>query len=118
MKTRFDGNVWITGCGEVMKIQDMETDHILNCLKMLIQKPDRTAAMLIHDIENAPETCPFDPWGDGMTIQKQSIYNITSMTKEDLVNYAMNSKLGSSMTEELKNRGVNIKNYIEVISEV
>ena len=54
MKTRFDiPNVWITAAGEVISVQNMETPHLLNTVKMLIQKPSRVLSMLIVDIENA-----------------------------------------------------------------
>lgn len=119
MKTRFDEKLWITGCGEVLQLKDMETEHILNCLKMFIQKPDRTIAMLIRDIENHPDVCPFQPWGSDLTdVVNKSINNITSMTRPELITYALNSTLGKAMIDELNNRGVNVKNYIDVVTEL
>lgn len=119
MKTRFDNKCWITGCGEVLQIKDMETEHILNCLKMFIQKPDRTIAMLVRDIENQHDVCPFQPWGSDLNdVVNKSINNVTSMTKSELINYALNSILGMTMKEELKNRGVNVTNYMDVVNDI
>ena len=119
MKTRFDDKCWITGSGEIIQISDMETDHILNCLKMFIRKPDRTISMLIYDIENHPDTCPFQPWGNGLNdVVNKSINNITSMTKAELITYALNSTLGKTMSDELNNRGVNVNNYLDVVTEI
>ena len=52
MKTRFDETkYWITAGGEAIRLCDMETSHLLNTVKMLLQKPTRTQAMLVIDIE-------------------------------------------------------------------
>ena len=52
MTTRFDeSKYWITAGGEVIRLSDMETSHLLNTVKMLLQKPTRTQAMLVTDIE-------------------------------------------------------------------
>lgn len=120
MKTRFDDKFWITGCGEVMQVKDMETEHMMNCVKMFVQKPERTIAMLIVDIEKHSDFYPVQPWNGSNAVEnvvKESINNITSMTKAELIDYAMNSTLGKAMVEELCNRGVNVENYLTFINE-
>lgn len=115
MKTRFDSKVWMTGLGEVIPVEQMETDHLLNTLKMLVQKPNRTINMIIRDIETAPDTCPSSPFGNGQQdIKHQSIRNVTSMTPTQLIEFALNSPLGLAMKKELTDRGVDVENYIHV----
>ena len=41
MKTRFDGKLWIGAFGLALEVKDMETAHLLNTVKMLVQKPAR-----------------------------------------------------------------------------
>lgn len=53
MKTRFDGKLWIGAFGLAIEVKDMETAHLLNTVKMLVQKPARVQAMLVNDIEDA-----------------------------------------------------------------
>lgn len=53
MKTRFDGKLWIGAFGLAHEVKDMETAHLLNTVKMLVQKPARVQAMLVTDIEEA-----------------------------------------------------------------
>lgn len=106
MKTRFDSKVWMTGLGEVIPVEQMETDHLLNTLKMLVQKPNRTINVIIRDIETA---------GNGQQdIKYQSIRNVTSMTPTQLIEFALNSPLGLAMKKELTDRGVDVENYIHV----
>lgn len=53
MNTRFDGQLWIGAFGVTLEVKEMETGHLLNTVKMLLQKPARVQAMLMADIENA-----------------------------------------------------------------
>lgn len=53
MNTRFDGQLWIGAFGVTLEVKEMETSHLLNTVKMLLQKPARVQAMLVADIENA-----------------------------------------------------------------
>lgn len=39
MNTRFDGRLWIGALGVTFKVKEMETRHLLNTVKMLLQKP-------------------------------------------------------------------------------
>ena len=97
MKTRFDNyGVWITAMGEVRKVSDMDTSHILNTMRMLIQKPSRTVGMLIHDVEHS-ECCVFSAWEPNFKATvEQSIYNITSMTMDELKSYVKRTPLFQS----------------------
>lgn len=114
MKTRFDcEGVWITGFGQVLSVSEMETAHILNTVRMLIQKPARTLSMLISDIERASfsETV----WtAHNVVDKKQSLQNVTSLSDTELTEYAVNSPLFKSMIEELKSRGVNTDNLVKL----
>lgn len=116
MKTRFDHyGVWITACGEVKKVSDMETSHILNTMRMLIQKSSRTVGMLIHDVENS-EVCVLSTWEPNFkSTVKQSIRNITSMTVDELKAYVKKTPLFQSMCDELGRRGVNVKNILSIL---
>ena len=75
MKTRFDGKLWIGAFGLAIEVKDMETAHLLNTVKMLVQKPARVQAMLVNDIEDATfedvykrqgrRHCPWNTTGHG-----------------------------------------------------
>ena len=41
MNTRFDGQLWIGAFGVTLEVKEMETSHLLNTVKMLLQKPAR-----------------------------------------------------------------------------
>ena len=116
MKTRFDyEGMWITGLGQVLSVSEMETAHLLNTVRMIIQKPARTLSMLISDIESAAfsETV----WTAHNTAdKKQSLQNVTSPSDTELTEYAMNSPLFKSMIEELRSRGVNTGNIVKLFS--
>ncbi len=116
MKTRFDGTVWIGAGGTAFLPAEMDTDHLLNTLKMLKNRPAVVVTMVVRDIESAPDCCPFDPFGVGHSgMVKQSLFNITSMTPEQVSAYALNSALGTAMKAELISRGVNVENYLSMI---
>lgn len=114
MKTRFDcEGVWITSFGQVLSVSKMETAHLLNAVRMLIQKPARTLSMLISDLESASfsETV----WtAHNVVDKKQSLQNVTSLSDTELTEYAVNSPLFKSMIEELKSRGVNTDNLAKL----
>lgn len=116
MKTRFDGTVWIGAGGTAFLPAEMDTDHLLNTLKMLKNRPAVVVTMVVRDIESAPDCCPFSPFGNGHSdVVKQSLFNITSMTTEQVSAYALNSTLGTAMKAELISRGVNVENYLSMI---
>lgn len=115
MKTRFDiPNVWITAAGEAMTVQNMETPHLMNTVKMLIQKPSRVLSMLIDDIENATFTGPV--WTVKDLHRKQSLNNVTSLSAGELVEYVQDTPLFRSMVAELQARGVNTDNVVQLFS--
>lgn len=51
MNTRFDGQLWIGAFGVTLEVKEMETDHLLNTVKMLLQKPARVQAMLVEYVK-------------------------------------------------------------------
>lgn len=116
MKTRFDvTDVWVRTYTSPVKISDMSTPHILNAVKMFIQNPVRTLSMLITDIESTAfsETI----WTAHNNCDKmQSLKNVTSMSCEELIEYAMNSPLFKSLIAELDSRGVNTENVIRLFT--
>lgn len=116
MKTRFDGTVWIGADGAAYHPSEMGTDHLLNTVKMLKNRPAVVVAMVVRDIEATPDCCPFDPFGSGHSgMVKQSLFNITSMTPEQVSSYALNSPLGTALKMELCSRGVNVENYLSMV---
>lgn len=88
MNTRFDGQRWIGAFGIVFEVKEMETEHLLNTVKMLLQKPNRVQAMLVTDIESATFAEP-QVWTANRKedIRKVSIHNITSLSSAELVEY-------------------------------
>lgn len=83
MNTRFDGQLWIGAFGVTLEVKEMETGHLLNTVKMLLQKPARVQAMLVADIENATFAEP-QAWTANRKedIRKVSVHNITSLSAE------------------------------------
>lgn len=116
MKTRFDMyGQWISSYSEVRNVSDMDTDHILNTMRMLIQKPSRTISMLIRDIENS-EVGTFSVWEPNLKATlKQSIHNVTSMSIDEVKAYVKKTPLFQSMCDELGKRGVNVTNILSII---
>lgn len=114
MKTRFDyDGVWITGCGVAVPVGEMETAHLLNTVKMLVQKPSRVLSILISDIESA--TFSETVWtAHNVSDKKQSLTNVTSMSEQELVSYVTETPLFKSMLEELICRGVNMENILSL----
>lgn len=119
MKTRFDNTVmWVTSDGSETNIRDMETTHLLNTVKMFIQKPYRIVSILIKDVERYSQHHYPEVWTPthqgASSVVTQSIGTITSMSKEQLVDYALGSPLCAAMIEELTRRGVNVSNVLEI----
>lgn len=115
MKTRFDGKLWIGGFGIVFEVKEMETIHILNTVKMLIQKPAKVQAMLVTDIEHATFATA-EAWTPASQddTRKVSIHNATSLSADDIVEYVTGSTLFKAMLTELEDRGVNTENMVEL----
>ena len=75
MKTRFDGGFWIGASGQAFSPVEMTTDHLLNTVKMLKNRPAVVVSMIVRDIEATPDCCPFDPFGVGhFGMVKQSLF--------------------------------------------
>ena len=91
MKTRFDrSDRWCTSKNESTLIKEMDTAHLMNTVKMLVQKPDRSLSMLIADIESA--NYAESVWTVHNTYyddRKLSLHNVTSLSTEELVSYVM-----------------------------
>lgn len=108
MKTRFDGKIWVMAYGVAIEVKEMETAHLLNTVKMLVQKPARVQAMLVDDIERATFADPtvWTPTGEGDT-RKLSLRNVTSLSADELTTYVTGTPLFKAMLEELETRGIN-----------
>lgn len=115
MNTRFDGQRWIGALGIVFEVKEMETKHLLNTVKMLLQKPNLVQAMLVTDIESATFAEP-QVWTANRKedIRKVSIHNITSLSSAELVEYVKGTPLFKAMLEELQTRGVNTENIVQL----
>lgn len=116
MKTRFDyENVWITGSGEAVSVVSMTTPHLLDTVKILLQKPARVLSILVSDIESAAF---YDTvWAaHNMIDSKKSLKNITSLSESELVEYVKTTPLFNSMLTTLSERGVDVDNIIKLYS--
>ena len=131
MTTRFDNTTsWRASKYRSMKISDMETSHIINTLQMFAQQPARTAAMLIDDIEGYVAFAGATSWSPGYVafagatswspdpatydnFKKRSLFAVTSLDDNELIEYALSSPLARAMCAELETRGVNVEAYKE-----
>lgn len=118
MKTRFDGKIWIMAFGVAVEVEKMETAHLLNTVKMLVQKPARVQAMLVDDIERATFADPtvWTPTGEGDT-RKLSLRNVTSLSADELTTYVTGTPLFKAMLEELETRGINTENIMQLYTK-
>lgn len=96
----------------------METAHLLNTVKMLVQKPARVQAMLVDDIERATFADPtvWTPTGEGDT-RKLSLRNVTSLSADELTTYVTGTPLFKAMLEELETRGINTENIMQLYTK-
>ena len=118
MKTRFDGKIWVMAYGVAIEVKEMETAHLLNTVKMLVQKPARVQAMLVDDIERATFADPvvWTPTGEEDT-RKLSLRNVTSLSSDELTAYVTGTPLFKAMLEELEARGVNTENIMQLYTK-
>ncbi|NBI80855.1 hypothetical protein [Acutalibacter caecimuris] len=118
MKTRFDGKIWVMAYGVAIEVKEMETAHLLNTVKMLVQKPARVQAMLVDDIERATFADPtvWTPTGEGDT-RKLSLRNVTSLSADELTTYVTGTPLFKAMLEELETRGINTENIMQLYTK-
>ena len=105
MNTRFDGRLWIGALGVTFKVKEMETRHLLNTVKMLLQKPATFAE---------PQAWTSNRRED---IRKVSVHNITSLSAEELVEYVKGTTLFNTMLAELDARGVNTENIMQLYTK-
>ena len=118
MKTRFDGKIWVMAYGVAIEVKEMETAHLLNTVKMLVQKPARVQAMLVDDIERATFADPtvWTPTREGDT-RKLSLRNVTSLSADELTTYVTGTPLFKAMLEELETRGINTENIMQLYTK-
>lgn len=118
MKTRFDGKIWVMAYGVAIEVKEMETAHLLNTVKMLVQKPARVQAMLVDDIERATFADPtvWTPTGEGDT-RKLSLRNVTSLSADELTTYVTGTPLFKAMLEELETRGINTEKIMQLYTK-
>lgn len=118
MKTRFDGKIWVMVYGVAIEVKEMETAHLLNTVKMLVQKPARVQAMLVDDIERATFADPtvWTPTGEGDT-RKLPLRNVTSLSADELTTYVTGTPLFKAMLEELETRGINTENIMQLYTK-
>ena len=118
MKTRFDGKIWVMAYGVAIEVKEMETAHLLNTVKMLVQKPARVQAMLVDDIERATFADPtvWTPTGEGDT-RKLSLRNVTSLSADELTTYVTGTPLFKAMLEELETPGINTENIMQLYTK-
>lgn len=118
MKTRFDGKIWVMAYGVAIEVKEMETAHLLNTVKMLVQKPARVQAMLVDDIERATFADPtvWTPTGEGDT-RKLSLRNMTNLSADELTTYVTGTPLFKAMLEELETRGINTENIMQLYTK-
>lgn len=118
MNVRFDNpKTWKTANGRVIAIDEMETAHLMNTLRMFATKPTIVLSMIVADIDKTrEENYHSGPWTpnteESVSFKKMSMYTVTSMTEEQLVEYALTSALGRSMIGELTFRGLNVDNLL------
>lgn len=121
MKTRFDNTeTWETAYNGILEIEEMETTHIMNTIKMMIQKPNLVINMLIKDIETQEvRERKVWKWEANRESKEQKIFqsinNVTSLDEEGILTYVLNSPLVLAMVSELVDRGVNVNNYIGML---
>ena len=119
MKTRFDNpGVWFIAGGQMVKVEDMSTAHLLNTVKMLTTKLSRSMSMLISDIEESTfADTVWTPFGANSDDKRQSIRNVTRLSAEELREYVIGSPLVQSMLNELTNRGVDVENLLDLFEK-
>lgn len=118
MNVRFDNSKnWIAADGRIIPISELETAHLMNILRMFVRKPDVVRSMLVADID---KYCDYHdsrgPWtpdcSDTYDVKKESMYRATTLSPEELTEYAVNSALGNALSSELCERGVNVGNLL------
>ena len=85
MKTRFDNaEMWRTNNDTAVSIQELETSHLMNIVRMLLRRPETVQTMLVCDIERQSRNV----WRANDLVDEDavaSIHNATSMTPREIV---------------------------------
>lgn len=104
MKTRFDNaEMWRTNNDTAVSIQELETSHLMNIVRMLLRRPETVQTMLVCDIERQSRNV----WRANDLVDEDavaSIHNATSMTPRD--GYRA-PPLFTAIVITLEGRGVN-----------
>lgn len=105
MKTRFDNNdVWINKRGKAVLICNMKTGHILHCVRMMKERPDKVLHTIVSDIDNARVS---------EQERREAFQDVTSLIPEKMAECVESSPLFKAMVAELEKRGVNVSNILE-----
>lgn len=124
MFTRFDDTAWIANNSQRQNVESMETDALLEVAKALYSNPACIVKLMVRDVEQqaSPHIVEEDfpkPWNRNWELAlRESIQEITSLSADELVNYAFNSKLGRSIQAELSQRGVNLSNFLSMVDSI
>lgn len=110
IKTRFDNSEYWETKNETYAIAEMETSHIINLLNMFKNKPMVVLSILLDSVDDA---CFSFSKGKN----KEAIYEITSMSEDELIEVAMNSVLVAALCDQLEERGVNVDNILKNITK-
>ena len=107
MKTRFhSAEVWRTNNDTAVSIQELETSHLMNIVRMLLRRPETVQTMLVCDIERQSRNV----WKANHIVDEdaiESIHNATSMTPREVVQWVQDTPLFNTIVFTLEGRGVN-----------
>lgn len=107
MKTRFDNaEMWRTNNDTAVSIQELETSHLMNIVRMLLRRPETVQTMLVCDIERQSRNV----WKANNIVDEdavESIHNATSMTPREVVQWVQGTPLFTAIVFTLEGRGVN-----------
>lgn len=107
MKTRFhSAEVWRTNNDTAVSIQELETSHLMNIVRMLLRRPETVQTMLVCDIERQSRNV----WKANNIVDEdaiESIHNATSMTPREVVQWVQDTPLFNTIVFTLEGRGVN-----------
>ena len=107
MKTRFDNaEMWRTNNDTAVSIQELETSHLMNIVRMLLRRPETVQTMLVCDIERQSRNV----WKANNIVDEdavESIHNATSMTPREVIQWVQGTPLFTAIVFTLEGRGVN-----------
>lgn len=107
MKTRFhSAEVWRTNNDTAVSIQELETSHLMNIVRMLLRRPETVQTMLVCDIERQSRNV----WKANNIVDEdaiESIHNATSMTPREIVRWVQGTPMFTAIVTTLEGRGVN-----------